>query len=315
MGYGMSPGNIRTILRKFALSALVSGWELRSGEGNTKKPWPGFGIASSSPPAQPSELVSIEVGGEGPVFPWMVEKLLQPRNISKLRLLKLHIHEKHQSLGWLASNADLKSLTTLVLGVERSGPQGTKIGLHDFRAAFLDSLPPLKAIRFVNDIDQNILDSTLRRRGPSLRRLWFPPPKYTSDILFNLSKIVDLQRSYPLLEDLALPIPRFRGDEAEVEMYRTLGKIPRLHKLALALDCEDVDPTSIHLHLMNSTRNTWRQTFETGIMMVVVHRVKVICDSPSSTPPWTPIWHAVYFMPSQMQSLLATWPTHSSAWS
>jgi hypothetical protein len=160
--------------------------------------------------------------------------------MSNLTLLELRVPTTHKGLGWLAGNVSLPSLKTLVLGVDHSRLQDLECGDHDLASTFLDSVPPLVGLRFVSDIDPATFEVLLKRHGPSLRRLWFPPPQTDSKFIFAASQVADISQYCRRLEDLALSIPRSMGDAKEVQMYRGLGILPRLQTLSLALDCEDV---------------------------------------------------------------------------
>lgn len=208
-----------------------------------REPFPGFDTARERLSGQQAKLRSFEIGGQGPVSLEMLEEWFENFDVSRLRVLKLRIPTIHRGLGWLSSNALFKSLTTLVLGVNQALLQGSEVSDHDFSAAFIDSLPPLRAIRFICDIDEDIFQATLGRHGQSLRRLWFPRPVHevmhsSSDIFFTPSRVADLSNHCPLLADLALTVQRSTGDPTEVAMYRSLGRLPRLQNLALTLDCE-----------------------------------------------------------------------------
>lgn len=243
-------GGLNPALRRVSLITDVNGAyggmaaKLRSRP--PRPPWPGFTPGKELRSTQPAPLISFEMGGTSPVSLELLQMWLRQCDVSQLRVLKLRLSIRHQGLGLLASDARFEALTTLVLGDNKSQHiPGKRAQANGYAAAFLGALPPLRAIRFREDIDDSIFYVTLERHGKSLRRLWFAPPldakgsSHHSPVFFTPSKTVELQRSCPLLEDLAVSIPRSMGDTTEVEMYRALGGLPRLQTLALALDCED----------------------------------------------------------------------------
>ena len=205
-----------------------------------RAPWKGFQDANAMATKQAAELASFELGGNGPVYLELLKASFERCNMSNLTLLKLRVPTTHKGLGWLAGNVSLPCLKTLVLGVDHSRLQDLEWGDYDLASTFLDSVPPLVGLRFVSDIDPATFEVLLKRHGPSLRRLWFPPPQTDSKIIFDASQVADISQYCRRLEDLALSIPRSMGDAKEVQMYRGLGTLPRLQTLSLALDCEDV---------------------------------------------------------------------------
>ena len=205
-----------------------------------RAPWDGFQDANTMATKQSAKLASFELGGNGPVYLELLETSFRHCDMSNLTLLKLRIPPTHKGLGWVAENVSLPSLRVLVLGVDHSRLQDFECGDHDLTSTFLDSVPPLEALRFVSDINEATFEVLLKRHGQSLRRLWFPPPQTNSKIFADSSQVDDISEYCRRLEDLALSIPRSMGDAKEVQMYRALGSLPRLQTLSLALDCEDV---------------------------------------------------------------------------
>ncbi len=201
-------------------------------------------------------LRSFEFGGDIPAYTETLMIWYELCNTSELRHMKLLLDYRHLGFGWLASSARFNSLTSLVIGSRISGSIRTRdIGNVNLVLAFLNSLPPLKEIRFIADINEAIFTAVLFRHGRSLRRLWFARPYpvsfftdaiwYYSKIFFTPVKVAGLTSCCPMLEDLTLTIPRLKGSAAEIEMYKSLGSLPRLQTLSLYLDCDD---TSLDLY-------------------------------------------------------------------
>lgn len=162
-------------------------------------------------------------------------------DLTELRVLRLCVPYAYEGLAAIAPDcvSVLPSLQALVLGYTSPIYPSCKTSDSKLVTGFLESLPPLRAIRFIAEIDDSVLDSTISRHGPSLRRLWFPPPERKGKIFFNPERLARLSKSCHLLEDLAISFRRTFGDAKEVSMYRSLGRLPRLKILALTLDCED----------------------------------------------------------------------------
>ena len=236
---GLNSG-IRDLSLLTDLEGLPQGMAGAVSDRTRRAPWDGFQDATAMESKQSAKLASFELGGSGPVYLELLETSFRRCDMSNLTLLKLRIPTTHKGLGWVAENVSLPSLRVLVLGVDHSRLQDFECGDHDLASTFLDSVPPLVALRFVSDIDEATFQVLLKRHGPSLRRLWFPPPQTQSKIFVDSSQVIAIGESCRRLEDLALSIPRSMGDEKEVHMYRALGSLPRLQTLSLALDCEDV---------------------------------------------------------------------------
>lgn len=210
-----------------------------------RRPWPGFNDSKGIPSGHRANLKSFELGGAGYVRMDLLETSFRKCNMSALTTLKLRIPSSHRGFRWLATQVKLPSLTTLVLGETDDGAKLRFDGCGNRNpvSEFLASLPPLKVIRFIGDIDQTSLDVTMQVHGQSLKRLWFPHPRERCKTFFDPTRVRSIESNCPMLEDLSLSIPRSFGDMREVEMYRALGGLPRLQRLAIALDCED---TSLH---------------------------------------------------------------------
>lgn len=200
--------------------------------------WPGLSRPDilRSPYAR---LQSLEIG---PLSIRLCQIVFQKCDLTDLKMLKLLVHYCYKGLYYIASSVRFPSLKSLVLGskgwmIYQKSEQGEK----NLAVPFLSSLPALEAIRFIDQVDQDILESTLRRHGPTLRRLWFAPPSMKEEISFDAQHVAQLRQSLPLLEELALLIPRSLGDASEVALYRCLGTFSRLSRLSLYLDCNDTN--------------------------------------------------------------------------
>lgn len=113
-------------------------------------------------------------------------------------------------------------------------------------ATFLHELPRLTILRL---LDWNRDMSVVPALSPKLRTL----DVYTRVALVGTMSPVDhihqLADLCPLLEELGTEMDRSRGDAAEVSLYRAMGRLPRLRRLALSLHASlpKLDPTVEYL--------------------------------------------------------------------
>lgn len=200
-----------------------------------------LGGAGDVPNPLPLKLRVAELGGLGSLPLALVQQFAARIDTYNLRVLKLRVYDNHLSLSWLAANARFDNLTSLVLGLEDPDNHAADCGRESLVVQFLTILPPLRALRFVNDVTDHIFGKTLEHHGSSLKRLWFAPPGRYTQTFFDGDRIKALGCCCSVLEDLALSIARSRGDKAEAELYTLLGRLPRLRILSLTLDCEDTE--------------------------------------------------------------------------
>ena len=203
-----------------------------------RAPWPGLrrprGLRAPC-----AKLQSLEVG---PLSIGLFHSVFQNCDLTELQVLKLLVHYNYKGLDYITSSVRFPRLRSLVFGSTASTTfLESEHGEKSYAVPFINSLPSLKAIRFVAQVDQDILDSTLQRHRPSLQRLWFAPPSRREELSFDAQQVTQLRQSLPLLEDLATSIPRSLGDESEVALYRCFGSFSRLSRLSLYLDCDDAN--------------------------------------------------------------------------
>lgn len=143
----------------------------------------------------------------------------------------------------LARDGKFRSLRRLELG---HGFYTTILSCPDMGKAlglFLEAIPPqLEHVDFMGVVDDHSISSLLRYHGSTLRKLRLD--SYRSRLMDDLDEpftispyvenIVELCPNLQVLEILTL---RTEGDQEEVATYRTLGKLPKLQRLSLILDC------------------------------------------------------------------------------
>lgn len=112
---------------------------------------------------------------------------------------------------------------------------------------FLLALPPLSALELTRRIHFLAIQKILNHHGHALRRLWLfqvpersEQPNGPNERNFDTPGLIEsLPRSCPLLEELAIPMRRSKGDRSEVDAYRSLRALLKLRVLDLKLDCSD----------------------------------------------------------------------------
>ncbi|PGH00303.1 hypothetical protein AJ80_09197 [Polytolypa hystricis UAMH7299] len=162
-------------------------------------------------------------------------------DFSCLRVLKFEGALAEGALAWATANClQFQSLRSLLIDINLERMEsGEKVGdNYDKQLSyFLLSLPPLTKLRVVGNVALETLGVILSKHGPSLRKLWLQRNVYQRGVLYDFAVVDWLRQCCPLLEDLRLTIPRFKGNASEVAIYRTLGAIPRLQTLKLRLEC------------------------------------------------------------------------------
>ncbi|THC93837.1 hypothetical protein EYZ11_006689 [Aspergillus tanneri] len=107
---------------------------------------------------------------------------------------------------------------------------------------FFNSLPPLKTLRLFGLINMPLLQTILKRHGPSLRELRIHP-RAVMHTFFNVVKSMVLTateiswigESCPHVEQLDLIMNRSKGDRRETACYEALGKFPALKEVYIHL--------------------------------------------------------------------------------
>jgi hypothetical protein len=142
-------------------------------------------------------------------------------------LQTLHIRQRLDSKGlrFLWKSCSLPNLSSLALYYDMPRDQPESEALH----GFLCALPSLRSLELLGNCAQTLRATAFH---PGLRRLCLPTDPGAS-YHDHLQSIV--QRCTQI-EDLTLALPRTRGGTDEVNLYRTVGQLPRLRRLDLSLD-------------------------------------------------------------------------------
>lgn len=181
--------------------------------------------------AVPVELMQLD-GPNSECFPrdmpFGVVNMLASGDLSALRTLKLNIGVSLEV--WPVSTS-FPSLSTLALTCKPDQVFTPEYG--DAAINFMRSLPRLKALRVTN---WKRGFSFVPALSPGLQTLELSTVCISGGPPLRDDHILQLAELCPLLENLAIQIKRSRGDAAEVERYRALGRLSRLQHLRLTLD-------------------------------------------------------------------------------
>lgn len=158
-------------------------------------------------------------------------------NFSALRTLRLGMGVTINDLNPLPAPSEFPTLVALSF-ICAPSPAGSPY--WDMLGTFLHGLPRLTALQLKN---WNRAVSLVPVLSPHLCNLDIST-RATNDIDgLRHEHIHRLAELCPLLEDVAVEIQRSQGDATEVSLYRELGRLPRLQRLALNLSPSLPEPT------------------------------------------------------------------------
>ena len=140
----------------------------------------------------------------------------------------------------MAEDGGFESLHTLALSVSPSMHQ-EQPHMDEAASLLLQALHPLEDLGLTRFVADRTFTTILHRHGETLRKLQFIPARQhrmqVEPYVISHHCIQELQKRCPNLRELELLIPRTKGDEQEVSIYRALGTLPRLKRALLLLDC------------------------------------------------------------------------------
>lgn len=156
--------------------------------------------------------------------------------------LKTHCSLGSSDFQWLVEHCQFCSFEVLAINPQtHDDEEDTWHELADSVEAFIMSLPRLTSVKMVGQHRRRTLDLLLdhcgRQRSCILLELPEDSSKQDSFLFSTLSLTESLREKCPLLEELAIPIPRFQGCEQELKKYTNLGRLPKIRKLHLFLYC------------------------------------------------------------------------------
>jgi hypothetical protein len=168
-------------------------------------------------------------------------------DLSILRKLEFNNEVDTEFLELLTRDANFPSLKTLVLALMdirqfhgTGEDQMLKTMEHASAASsFLRSIPPLSALKVRAEFRDPIFDTIIEHHGSTLRKLALVSLGYYNQMHFRVAQVNQIAEHCPELEELAITVPRTRGNKDEVLIYHALGSILKLQHLYLSLDCAD----------------------------------------------------------------------------
>ncbi|KAL4787694.1 hypothetical protein BJX76DRAFT_318069 [Aspergillus varians] len=173
---------------------------------------------------------------------------LDPANLSRFeewestiqfsRLRSLQLWRVRKDMLKEAAKCDFKSLKTLALGISSFRDHYDVSPLDRAVGAFIASLRPLDAIHMSGPFFKKSFRAILCHHGNSLQKLSLYPSenRQVAQFIVTSRSIREIQQHCTKLCDLRLQIKRSAGDDEEQQIYKALGKLPKLQKLWLQLD-------------------------------------------------------------------------------
>jgi hypothetical protein len=148
--------------------------------------------------------------------------------------------EALRTLTRMAEDGGFESLHKLVLSVSPFMYQ-EQPHMDEAASLLLQTLHPLEDLGLMGFVADRTFTTVLRRHGETLRKLQFIPARQPwmqlEPYVISHHCIQELQKRCPNLREVELLMPRTKGDEQEVSIYRALGMLPRLKRASLFLDC------------------------------------------------------------------------------
>ncbi|RYP31403.1 hypothetical protein DL767_005803 [Monosporascus sp. MG133] len=230
--------------------------EARALYGARRRPWQGFFPSRVDTPADPpvskGRLQALRLAGR-PLDTRRLEVWNSHTDFSKLCSLQIHdiSLDALEVLVRVARSDNVKSLHTLALSIAPFGESLLQTSEPSVDV-LLQTLRPLQNLELTGFIGESTFMAILHHHGATLAKLKLipdfqrlrstgPPMRF----VISYSHIQDLQKQCPGLRELELLLPRSKGDQQEVDIYRTLGALPRLKRLSLLLDCSKHDITGV----------------------------------------------------------------------
>ncbi|KAF7531828.1 hypothetical protein G7054_g8513 [Neopestalotiopsis clavispora] len=249
---GVSPG-LKYVRTKFE-SCGNSPYVLRAvREGRPE--WRGFFMNNEGMEHSQGQLEGISIIGQSDMAglcPSDWARVTDFHNLRSLELLAMALTPGSLDalLVCMDSSKQLRQLQRLSLEIDTDAISLT--GLEARLAEFLERLPPLEELVISGPYGPQILSAITQHHGASLRKLELMPceegPRDSCAPTVDLrSQVYELQEHCPNLRQLTLMLPRSKGDEQELALYRALGRFKFLTHLSIILLCsnqQQMDPPS-----------------------------------------------------------------------
>lgn len=210
-----------------------------------KPPWQGFFVSqeSTEPTRSKGHLQKLALDGGGSTNSAQLITWSDHTDFSQLHSLEIRNEVRLEALRTLtriAANGGFESLRMLALFVS---PLESHEQPHMDEAAslLLQKIDPLESLELSGFIADRTFTVALHHHGATLRKLQFFPARehrmQVEPYVISHHCIQELQKRCPNLRETELLIARTQGDEQEVKIYRALGKLPRLERASVVLDC------------------------------------------------------------------------------
>lgn len=203
-----------------------------------RPPWSGFPRHQKGPTYLRGRLDSLVIGGEGITTLERLTEWARHINFSELHSLEVSntVHlDVLQALALMSVDGTLKRLCRIFFGVCSSGPEGL-LRLDETSSRFLDHLLPLEELGITGHCGPKTFSAILQH-GRSLHKLCLISSEDNQASMNSLTQIELILQLCPSLRSLALMIPRMKGNEQEIAIYRILGNFLHLKHLSLLLEC------------------------------------------------------------------------------
>jgi hypothetical protein len=142
------------------------------------------------------------------------------------------------TLEYLVTDCEFSSLKNLDISIRARRVAGNEDARYESACnSFFASLPPLTSLKITGDVTPIIWNTLWERQGKELENFNLDQFGHNIEqVILRSNEIQTMVDSCPQLSELALKIPRSRGDTDEVAIYKALGSIPNLYNLDLKLD-------------------------------------------------------------------------------
>lgn len=219
-------------------------------------------LTNVCPPKQKSKLESLTLSGAGPREENLIFKLAAAGDLSNLRTLVLGQVYNPENVGKFAGL--FPNLERLFINPNPTGRPWIHLKTdHGDSIAGIRAFRPLKYLCLHNLRSVENLHRIIEQHGQSLKGLIIEPSglAHFEYPRLDVSDIVQLATDCPNLEELRVQIKRSMGSQTECELYKSLGKFPKLHSLVLDLHFDPRAEAIQRPHVDTDDLNLLREVF------------------------------------------------------
>lgn len=185
---------------------------------------------------------------------------------STLRVLELLTSIDHGMLEYMARDCSFKSLKSLTIALDGSGPTMRNPQYETAIADLFAVLPPLKFLIVTGKCFSETLEAMLEHQGHKLKDLRIEPSNFS--LQMGSYEVEEIASNCPELEHLSLTVTRSKGRIHESKVFEMLGSIRTLRTANITLDttfrmirCPSIRHAdgSLTWHIFNDTRMSERE--------------------------------------------------------